>query len=206
MEKVWKVKSKKVDKKSQDWLAKVLAANRGLDTPKKLQDFLNPAIEQILNVKLTDVEKAIKRVELALKKKQKIIVYSDYDADGLCATAIMWETLYDLGADVMPYVPHRLTEGYGMSVAGVEKLAKEGTKLIISVDNGVTAVKQVEHAKKLGIDVIITDHHVLPSILPKSYALVHSTNLCGAGVAWLFCHHLITKIKPQYKEKLMEKL
>lgn len=206
MEKVWKVKSKRVDKNTQDWLAKVLAENRGLDTAKKLQEFLNPTLDQILKIPLTDVEIAIKRVELALKKNQKIIVYSDYDADGLCATAIMWETLNDLGCNVMPYVPHRLTEGYGMSKSGIEKLASEGANLIITVDNGVTAVKQVELANKLNIDVIITDHHVLPKTTPNSYAMVHTTSLCGAGVAWLFCWHLISKINRQYKDKLMEKL
>ncbi len=206
MEKAWKIKSKRVDKNSNDWLAKVLAKNRGLDTEQKLQEFLNPTIDQILNVQLTDVEKAIKRVEQALKNKEKIIIYSDYDADGLCATAIMWETLNDLGCNVLPYVPHRMTEGYGMSKNGIEKLAGEGANLIITVDNGVTAVEQVKYAKSLKIDTIITDHHVLPATLPKSHSLVHSTNLCGAGVAWLFCWHLISKLNPEYKEKLLEKL
>lgn len=206
MEKVWKIKSKKVDKKSSDWLAKVLAANRGLDTPKKLQDFLNPTIDQILEVKLTDLDKAIKRVEEAIENKEKTVVYSDYDADGLCATAIMWETLYDLGANILPYVPHRMTEGYGLSKTGIKKLADDGAKLIITVDNGVTAVEQVEFAKSLGVDIIVTDHHVLPQKPPKPYAMVHSTSLCGAGVAWLFCHHLVSKIKPDYMEKLQEKL
>lgn len=206
MEKVWKIKSRKVDKSQKDWLARVLALNRGLDSDQKLKEFLNPTIDQILNIPLTDVEKAVKRIELAIKNKQKIIVYSDYDADGLCATAIMWETLNDLGANVMPYVPHRLTEGYGMSESGIEKLAIDGANLIITVDNGVTAVKQVELANKLNIDVIISDHHVLPSTVPESFAMVHSTSLCGAGVAWLFCWHLISKINPQYKDKLMEKL
>lgn len=206
MEKVWKIKSKKVDKNSKDWLAKVLAANRGLDTPKKLQDFLGPSIDQILDVKLTDLEKAMKRVEEALKNKEKTVVYSDYDADGLCATAIMWETLYDLGANILPYVPHRMTEGYGLSKNGIKKLAEDGATLIITVDNGVTAVEQVEFAKSLGVDIIITDHHVLPTKPPNPKAMVHSTSLCGAGVAWLFCYHLISKIKPDYKDKLLEKL
>lgn len=206
MEKVWKVKSKKINKNQKGWLAKVLAANRGLDTEKNLQEFLNPTIDQILSIKLSDVEKAISRLEKAFIDKEKIIVYSDYDADGICATAIMWETLNDLGFNVMPYVPHRITEGYGMSKSGVEKLAKDGVNLIITVDNGVTAVEQVEYAKKLNVDVIITDHHVLPKLLPKPYAMVHSTSLCGAGVAWLFCWHLISKINPQYKDKLIEKL
>lgn len=206
MEKVWKVKSKRVDKNSKDWLAKALAINRGLDTQKKLQEFLNPRLEQILTVQLTDVEKAINRVEEALRNKEKIIVYSDYDADGLCATAIAWETLYDLGCNVMPYVPHRIKEGYGLSNDAISVHAKNGIKLIITVDHGVTAVGQIEHARDNGIDVIVTDHHVLPKRKPHPLALVHTTKLCGAGVSWLFCWQLISKIKPSYKDQLLEKL
>ncbi|MCR4324502.1 MAG: single-stranded-DNA-specific exonuclease RecJ [Candidatus Curtissbacteria bacterium] len=203
---VWKVKSKAPIKKNKDWLLKILAENRGLTTPKKIKDFLNPTIDQILEVKISDLEKGKKRVITAIKAKEKCVVYSDYDADGLNATAIMWETLYDLGANILPYVPHRITEGYGLSKAGIEKLAREGVKLIITVDNGVTAVEQVDFAKSLGVDVVITDHHVLPKIPPKSYALVHTTELCGAGVSWRFCWQIIETLKPDYKEKLTDKL
>lgn len=159
-----------------------------------------------MKVKLTDLQKAKSRVLAALKKKEKIVVYADYDADGLCATAIMWETLHDQGANVMPYVPHRIKEGYGMSTSAIDQMAKQGVKLIVTVDQGVTAVKQVQHAKKLGIDVVITDHHVLPKKLPRPTALVHTTDLCGAGVAWRFCYDLIKTASPSYKEKLMDKL
>ena len=102
---VWKLKTKPPSKKKAGWLLPLLAQNRGLASPKLLKEFLNPTLEQILQVKLTDLELGKKRVLSALKNKQKIIVYADYDADGLCATAIMWETLHDLGSDVMPYVP-----------------------------------------------------------------------------------------------------
>lgn len=206
IEKIWRIKAKHPQKTSASWLLAVLAQNRGLTTPKKLKDFLNPEIVQVLDIKLSQLEKGIERVKLAIKNEEKIIVYSDYDADGISATAIMWETLNDLGANVMPYVPHRIKEGYGLFIPAIEKLAKDGVTLIITVDHGVTATNQVAAAKKLGVDVIITDHHLLPKNLPASYALVHSTDLCGAGVSWLFCYHLITKIKPSYKEKLLEKL
>jgi len=205
-ETVWKVKEKNPDKNGQDWLTKVLAKNRGLTTPKKLQDFLNPTLEQILAVKVSQMDKGVKRVMGAIKNKEKIIVYSDYDADGICATAILWETLYDLGADVMPYVPHRIKEGYGLSNPAISKLAEEGVKLIITVDHGVTAVEQVKHAKSLGVDVVITDHHTFPSKLPDSYALVHSLELCGTGVSWRFAWAIAQVLKPDYQEKLLEKL
>jgi len=201
----WKIKAKNFPK-TKDWLPKILAKNRGITTNRELQDFLNPSLEQILEIKITDIDKAIKRIEKAIDAKEKIIVYSDYDADGICATGVMWETLYDLGADVMPHVPHRIKEGYGLSNISIDELAKKGTNLIITVDHGVTAIKQVEHAKKLGIDVVITDHHVMGIKTPDSVALVHTTKLCGAGVAWRFCYELIKKRKSSYLPKLREKL
>lgn len=203
---VWKLKAEPPPKKTPGWLTKLLAQNRGLSSHEMLKEFLNPTLEQILKVKLTDLQKGKKRVLAALKNKEKIVVYADYDADGLCATAIMWETLYDLGANVMPYVPHRIKEGYGMSTSAIGEMAKQGVKLIVTVDQGVTAVEQVQHAKKLGIDVVITDHHVLPKKLPRPTALVHTTDLCGGGVAWRFCYELIKTLNPNYKEKLMDKL
>lgn len=202
----WKVISKPQDKKNKNWLLYLLSKNRGLTTKNKLQEFLNPKIEQITATKLSDVKKAVNRVSGAINKKEKIIVYSDYDADGICATAIMWETLYDLGANVTPYVPHRLKEGYGLSNDAISTLAKDKVNLIITVDHGVTALKQVEHAKKLKIDVVITDHHVLPQSPPKAHALVHTTSLCGAGVSWLLCWEIVKKLNPSYKKILLDKL
>lgn len=202
----WKVKAKAASDKKSNWLLNLLAQNRGLTNPLKLKKFLNPTLEQILEVKLSEIEKGKKRLFDAIKNKEKIVVYSDYDADGLCATAIMWETLYDLGANVMPYVPHRTTEGYGLSTNVITKLAQEKVNLIVTVDHGVTAVAQVEHARKLGVDVIITDHHVLPKIKPKPVALVHSTELCGAGVSWRFCAEIVRAANPKYKDKLIDKL
>jgi single-stranded-DNA-specific exonuclease len=201
----WKVKSKSLPPKKDGWLLGLLARNRGLST-LKLKEFLNPSFEQILKVLPTEMQKAKKRVAEAIANKEKIVVYSDYDADGLCATAIMWETLFDIGADVMPYVPHRIKEGYGLSETAISELAKQGVGLIITVDQGVTAVKQVDHAKKLGIDVIITDHHVLPKNPPKSYALVHTVALCGAGVSWRFCWEIVKDLGSSHKEKLTERL
>lgn len=206
LQKVWKIKGKRQGAKTGDWLTKILAANRNLTSPKKLKEFLNPNLEQILEVELSQVDLGVKRVIEGIKNKQKMIVYSDYDADGISATAIMWETLYDLGANIMPYVPHRIKEGYGLAIPAITTLATSGVKLIITVDHGVTAREQVKHAKSLGVDVVITDHHVMPPIPPEPYAMVHSTNLCGAGVSWRFCWEIVKKYKPEYKDKLIEKL
>ena len=167
---------------------------------------MNPRLEDVLKINPSDTKRALERIIKAIKNKEKIIVYSDYDADGICATAIMWETLYDLGAQVLPYVPHRIKEGYGLSKGAIDKLAKKGVKLIITVDHGVTANDQVAHAKSLGLDVIITDHHVLPKKLPQASAIVHTTDLCGAGVAWRFCFNIVKRLKSSYQETLIEKL
>lgn len=203
---VWHVHATLAQKKSKDSLLKILAENRGLKTKKDLDEFLNPNLDQILAQELTDTQKAVTRIIKAIKNKEKIIVYSDYDADGICATAIMWETLHDFGADVMPYVPHRIKEGYGLAKEAISELKEQGASLIITVDHGVTAVDQVAHAKKIGIDVIITDHHVLPKMPPKSFALVHTTNLCGAGVSWRLAWEIAKKFDKSYQEELLEKL
>lgn len=202
----WKIRAKAPSQARSDWLLALLAKNRRLDTPAKLKEFLSPSIAQILHVRPTDIDKGIKRVAEAIARGEKIVVYSDYDADGLCATAIMWETLHDLGVSVMPYVPHRIKEGYGMSTSAIDEMAKQDVKLIITVDQGVTAREQVEHAKKLGIDVVITDHHLLPQKLPQATALVHTTDFSGAGVSWRFCAQLIKRLNPKYQEKLQQKL
>ncbi len=205
MDNIWRIKTPHPAQK-EDWLAQVLAKNRGLSTKSQLDQFLNPTFDQITAVSVGKTQKAIERIKTAIKNNEKIIVYSDYDADGISATAIMWETLNDLGAKVMPYVPHRIKEGYGLFTPAIEELSKSGVKLIITVDHGVTAVAQVEAAQKLGVDVIITDHHVLPPKVPQSFALIHTTDLCGAGVAWRFCWDLVKSIKPSYQKNLEDKL
>ena len=201
----WKVISHP-PKNTKNWLLIQLAKNRGLTAKKALDEFLNPKFEQILSVKVSDIEKAIARIDKAIKTGEKIIVYSDYDADGICATAIAWETLHDLGADVMPYVPDRVKEGYGLSTDAISELAKRGVKLIVTVDHGVTATEQVDFAKKLGIDVVITDHHLLPKKLPRAYAIVHTTEMCGAGVSWRLCWQLVQNLKRESKAKVADRL
>ncbi|OGD84069.1 single-stranded-DNA-specific exonuclease RecJ [Candidatus Curtissbacteria bacterium RBG_13_40_7] len=201
----WNVISRP-DHKKKNWLASILAKNRKLDTKKKFDEFLHPSLKQILEVKPTGISKAIGRIQKALAGEEKIVVYSDYDADGICGTAILWETLYDLEASVLPYVPHRIKEGYGLSNEAIAQLAKEGVGLILTVDHGVAAFEQITHASDLGVDVIVTDHHILPKKLPKAQAIVHSTDLCGAGVSWHLAFEIVKKLKPSYKECIFEKL
>lgn len=198
----WNLNSKELITKKN--LVTVLASNRGLKTESETSNFLNPQLSSFFNLKLSDIPKSIKRINEAIENKEKIVVYSDYDADGICATAILWETLSQLGAKVMPYVPDRISEGYGLNNKAIEKLAKSGVTLIITVDHGVTAKTQVELAKKLGVDVIITDHHTIPKDKPKPFAFVHTVELAGCGVAFKLAYELgkIWKIEKDVLEKI----
>jgi len=193
----WRILSKIKTKNSQERreeIIKSLFKNRGLRTKKQQQEFLKPKDPYKLTPKDVDIspvqiKKAIARIKKAIKNKEKIIVYGDYDTDGVCATAIMWETLEKLKAEAMPFIPTR-EEGYGLKVDRIEEMAKEGVKLIITVDQGVTRIKQVEHANKIGVDVIVTDHHVFGKKKPKALAIIHTTKLAGCGVAWFLAKEM----------------
>ncbi len=182
-----------LNKKPKDIIS-ILLSNRGLKTRKQQEEFLNPKPPDKLTAKevgisLAQLKKAISRIKKAVKNNHKIIIYGDYDTDGVCATAILWEAIYKLGANVMPFIPKR-KEGYGMKVTRLEQMAKEGVNLIITVDQGIVAIKQAQKAKDLGLDLIITDHHVPGSQKPESLAIVHTTKLSGSGVAWFLAKHL----------------
>ncbi|MEK7517186.1 MAG: single-stranded-DNA-specific exonuclease RecJ [Patescibacteria group bacterium] len=184
----FKIKESGFDTKD---LIKVLLINRGIKTKRGINEFLDPKLEDVtiesVGIDKKQLRKAINRIQKAIKSKEKIVVFGDYDVDGICGTAILWETLNSLGADVMPYIPHRIEEGYGLSSKGISNLKSQisNVKLIITVDNGIVANAAVEFANKQRIDVIIIDHHVPSKNLPEAFAIVHTTKLCGAGVAWM---------------------
>lgn len=177
----WILKSKKLHTDPQELLATLLAS-RGV-TKESSQEWFAPSLS-IIRFDIPSMEKAVARIKQAIAQKEPITVYSDYDADGICGVAILWQALRDLGAHALPYIPHREKEGYGLKSGAVEKLAKEGTKVIITVDCGITSGEAVKRANNLGVDVIITDHHIAPKELPQAHAIVHDTNVCGAAVAW----------------------
>jgi single-stranded-DNA-specific exonuclease len=208
----WKVLNSskfKVQNEKFDELIHILLHNRGLETEYEIGEFLYPRLEYVtpdsVGLDKKQLQKTLQRISQTIKDKEKVIVYGDYDVDGITGTAILWETLHEMGADVMPYIPHRVDEGYGLSKKGISNVTLQmpNVKLIITVDNGIVANEAVDFANKQGIDVIITDHHVSAgegkphpspreegesrnaSGLPDAYSIVHTTNLCGAGVAWL---------------------
>ena len=178
-------------------ILKSLLENRNLKTKKEIDEFINPIkpekirIEE-LGINKQSLQKIIKRLEKAKKNKEKIIIYGDYDADGVCATAILWETMYKLGFNIMPFIPDRFEDGYGIKVKSFEnsKIKTLNPNLIITVDNGIVAFDGVAKAMQLGIDVIVVDHHTTgPKKLSTPYVL-HSTAVCGSALAWFLSRKL----------------
>ena len=135
----------------------------------------------------------LKLLEQIRLNKETIVVYTDYDADGITGGTIMWETLHLLGFSVMPYVPHRKKEGYGFSTIGIDSVNNQyHPKLIISVDHGISGAKQISYAKKLGISIIVTDHHLKPKDEPKdAEAIFHIPSLSGSGVAYFVAKEIL---------------
>ncbi|MEK7573088.1 MAG: single-stranded-DNA-specific exonuclease RecJ [Patescibacteria group bacterium] len=199
----WVILNKKLNienkKLRTEKIVNVLLSNRGLKTKKEIDNFLNPKLSDLTidnaGIDRKEIDKSVKRIKRAIEDKEQIIVFGDYDVDGICGSAILWEKLNDLGAKVLPYIPHRTSEGYGLSEIGIKNILIKhpDTSLIITVDNGIVANKAVESANKNNIDVIITDHHVPSAKLPKAFSIVHTTSLCGTGVAYMLSKQLKTK-------------
>ena len=190
-------------------IIRIILNNRGLKTKKEIDEFLKPDLKKItvasVGIDKKHLKKTIKRIKRAIAKEEEVIVFGDYDVDGISGAAILWETLTEAGAKALPYIPHRLDEGYGLSKIGIDNLLLKNPKikLIITVDNGIVASEAVEHANKKGIDIIITDHHVPSKNLPKAYAIFHTTKLCGAGVAYLLAQE-ISNFKFQISNKKIQ--
>lgn len=172
-------------------LAPLLLA-RGIDTPDKLRVFLHPSAQDLHDPFLMpDMEKACRMIRNAINLGEHIIIYGDYDCDGVCASVIMLEILKSLGAYAEVYIPNRKEEGYGLNTAAIHKLAERQFHLLITVDCGITAVEEIALAKSLGMDVLLTDHHTPPDPLPAADAILHPqlgeypcSSLCGAGTAY----------------------
>lgn len=166
---------------------------RGAGSPEDARAFLQPSLHQILDpFLLPDMEKAVSRIREAIRQRESICVYGDYDADGVCATAMLVKRLSALGAQVQFYIPNRHSEGYGMNEEAVRALKARGVSLIVTVDNGVSAFNEIALCGALGVDVIVTDHHSVGKTVPDCVAVVASSRkdstypnkyLCGAGVA-----------------------
>ncbi len=181
-------------------LTERLLFQRGIVSKEQVEKFLHPSLEDLHDPTLmNDISKAAERVHQAIADGEKILVFGDYDADGVSSTAVMLEALRELGADCTFYIPNRFTEGYGPNEQAFRKAKTEGVNLIITVDTGIAAVEEAEIAKEIGLDLIITDHHEVQDQLPDALAIVHpkcSTDypfqeLAGVGVAFKFAQQLL---------------
>lgn len=174
----------------------VLLKNRGIKNKKVFFDPTNPSKISLndLGVKSLEVKKSIERIKKAKKSKEFVIVYGDYDADGITASAIMWENLHAFGLDVLPHIPDRFEEGYGINAESVKNLKTKFPKLslIVTVDNGIVAYDGINTANKLGIDIIVVDHHTKGTKKLKALGIIHSVEVCGSALAWFFAKELST--------------
>ena len=181
-------------------IAKILNA-RDIKDISSVKKFFSDEFEEGYDPYLMyDMQKAVDRINEAIDNEEKILVYGDYDADGITSTVLLVETLISLGANVSSYIPNRFEEGYGPNKEAFTKIINSGISLIITVDNGIAGVEEVELANELGCDVIITDHHKIQDIIPNAYAIIHPEHpegdypfkkLAGVGVAFKLAHALL---------------
>lgn len=213
IDKIWNFRNKKLNDETVNELSvkhripRVIAAillNRGVKD-EDVDAYLKKTMADIVNPTLMlDMDKAADRICTAITNKEKIAVYGDYDVDGITATALLYEFLQSAGADAQYYIPDRKGEGYGINIMAVNKLYKLGTKLMITVDCGITAIGEVEFAKLQGMDVIITDHHTCKDRLPTAAAAILNPKrpdceypfdaLAGVGVAFKLILALAMKL------------
>ncbi len=177
-----------------DPLVVFIALARGLEDPYEIEQFFEKELDFFNPYELSGMSEAVERINIAIEEKEKILVFGDYDCDGVTATALLTTYLKKRGADVDYFVPDRENDGYGISVKAIEKAHEDGVTLIITVDNGINAVNEVERANELSVDVVVTDHHLLQDELPNAVAVVDPhidgdcdwifSDLCGVGVAF----------------------
>ena len=146
---------------------------RGINTPEAVEKFLSDDVYFDNPFEIKDMDKAVNRILSAVENGEKICIYGDYDADGVTATALLMQYLETVGADVGFYIPARADEGYGLNAEAVNSLVEQGVELLITVDNGVSAYNEVELCNSLGMDVVITDHHTVPEVIPNAVAVVN---------------------------------
>ena len=196
-----------------------LLANRGISNGEEAFRFLNGTTNDLEDGRIMkDMKKGITIVKEGIEKQEKIIIYGDYDCDGVCSTTILYKTLESLGARVSYYIPNREEEGYGINSNRIKKLSEEGAEIILTCDNGISAMEQVDLAKELGLKVVITDHHDIPYVeengerkflIPKADAVINPKQedcpypfkeLCGAGVALKFSQCLIEEMGRNFND------
>jgi len=192
-----------------------LLFSRGFKTTEQVFDFLFTSFEKDVSPAslLAGAEKGAERIMLAIKNNEKILIFGDYDVDGITSTSLLLMALFPLGANLNFYLPVRRYEGYGLSSTVVQKAVKNGYKLIITVDNGITAFEAAAKANELGIDLIITDHHIPLENLPQAHSIINPNllncsypfkQLAGVGVTFKLISLIYEKLNLQLPEKTFD--
>jgi len=170
-----------------------ILVSRGYDSIQAISSFISQSTPLNSAFELIDMDKAVERIQRAIHKEEKIVIFGDYDCDGISSTVLLYSYLETVGADVSYYIPDRESEGYGMNCDAVKNLKKYGAELIITVDNGISALQEIDLANSLGIDVVVTDHHKPRETLPNALAVVNPhrqdcpskfKSLAGVGVVF----------------------
>lgn len=182
------------------FIGKMLAI-RGIDSVERAKAFLQVSPEQFHNPLLMDgMEQSVQRIRRAIERAEPICIYGDYDADGVSSTALMVHLMRQLGAKFDYYIPNRFTEGYGLNNDALAQIKERGFQLVVTVDTGISAVEQAAYARQLGLDLIITDHHEPPAVIPEAFAVINPKKpgcpypfemLAGVGVAFKLAHALL---------------
>ena len=206
-----KVKEFSQKYKLSDILSKILI-NKGITEKKDLEIFINPTRKDFHSPFLMpDMEMAVDRILKAISKKENILIYGDYDADGITSTTVLKKFLEERGVNVSTYIPNRLDEGYGLNKDAIKKIFDEGQRLVITVDCGISAIEEIEFANTLGIETIITDHHEPAETLPNALAVVDAkrkdsqypfNQLAGVGVVFKLIQAISIKLNLEEKEYL----
>lgn len=177
-----------------------LLYNRGLSTPSEVRAFLKGDWPEDNPFRLKGMNKAVTRLRRAIRQREPIAVYGDFDADGVTATALLVETLSALGAQAEPYIPHRVDEGYGLNMGALRELAQRGIKVVVTVDCGIRSIPEVAYGRRLGLDIIVTDHHAPGEELPPATAAINPRQadcrypfkeLAGVGLAFKLAQALL---------------
>ncbi len=183
---------------------------KGITDTVEINNFFNPSLDDVFDPFIfKDMEKAVERIIRAINKEEMIMIYGDYDVDGTTSTALLYLGLKKVGAIVNYYIPHRMIDGYGLSLCGVDQIKEKGAQVIISVDCGINAIEEVEQINSLGMDIIITDHHNPKEKLPAAYAIINPkledckypfVALAGVGVAYKLLMAVYSKMEIDSKE------
>jgi single-stranded-DNA-specific exonuclease len=188
MEIKWKFLSENNASSIEEIISILLSNRKVSEDPNSFLDPISPNSIPLSDMGINE-DSVIAGWNLIRKHMQmgnNIAIYGDYDVDGVCSTAILWETIYREYRNVFPHIPHRESEGYGLSITGIDICISKGAKLIVALDNGIVAHKQIDYAKSRGLDVIVIDHHQEKDTLPAAEVLIHSKRTCAAALTWAF--------------------